>query len=75
MSRWAGRKGQTGLSSNRPDRPAGPGGWGEGKGIRRLVSEHCDALISIPMVGHVASLNVSVTTAIVLYEVLRQRSK
>lgn len=46
---------------------------GEGKGIRRLVSEHCDALISIPMVGRVESLNVSVATAIVLYEVLRQR--
>lgn len=48
---------------------------GEGKGIRRLVSEHCDAMISIPMVGRVASLNVSVATAVVLYEVLRQRRK
>ena len=48
---------------------------GEGKGIRRLVSEHCDALISIPMVGHIKSLNVSVAAAIVLYEVLRQRRK
>ena len=48
---------------------------GEGKGIRRLVSEHCDALISIPMVGRVESLNVSVATAVVLYEVLRQRRK
>ncbi len=48
---------------------------GEGKGIRRLVSEHCDALISIPMVGRVESLNVSVAAAIVLYEVLRQRRK
>jgi len=48
---------------------------GEGKGIRRLVSEHCDAMISIPMAGRVASLNVSVATAIVLYEVLRWRRK
>ncbi|HXC62230.1 MAG TPA: 23S rRNA (guanosine(2251)-2'-O)-methyltransferase RlmB [Nitrospiria bacterium] len=48
---------------------------GEGKGIRRLVLEHCDALISIPMVGRVESLNVSVAAAIVLYEVLRQRRK
>jgi len=48
---------------------------GEGKGIRRLVSEHCDALISIPMAGRIESLNVSVAAAIVLYEVLRQRGK
>jgi 23S rRNA (guanosine2251-2'-O)-methyltransferase len=48
---------------------------GEGKGIRRLVSEHCDALISIPMVGRIESLNVSVAAAVVLYEVLRQRRK
>ncbi len=45
----------------------------EGKGLRRLTREHCDALISIPMTGQVESLNVSVATGVVLYEALRQR--
>ena len=45
----------------------------EGKGIRRLVRENCDAVVSIPMVGQLNSLNVSVATGIVLFEVLRQR--
>ncbi len=47
---------------------------GEGRGMRRLVAEHCDGLVSIPMHGQVASLNVSVATGIVAYEVCRQRS-
>lgn len=46
----------------------------EGKGIRRLVREHCDAIVSIPMRGQLNSLNVSVATGIVLFEVLRQRA-
>ena len=46
---------------------------GEGRGIRRLVREHCDHLVSIPHFGHVASLNVSVAAGIALYEVVRQR--
>lgn len=45
----------------------------EGKGIRRLVKEHCDTLVSIPLLGKVNSLNVSVATAIILYEAVRQR--
>jgi 23S rRNA (guanosine2251-2'-O)-methyltransferase len=46
---------------------------GEGKGIRRLVREHCDHLVSLPLFGHVSSLNVSVVTGVALYEVIRQR--
>ncbi len=45
----------------------------EGKGLRRLTRETCDALVSLPMMGSVASLNVSVTTGICLYEAVRQR--
>lgn len=46
----------------------------EGEGLRRLVREHCDFIAALPMRGHVSSLNVSVATGVVLYEVLRQRS-
>jgi 23S rRNA (guanosine2251-2'-O)-methyltransferase len=46
---------------------------GEGRGIRRLVRERCDHLVSLPLFGHVGSLNVSVAAGIALYEVLRQR--
>jgi 23S rRNA (guanosine2251-2'-O)-methyltransferase len=45
----------------------------EGKGIRRLTREHCDALFALPMSGCVESLNVSVATGVSLYEVVRQR--
>jgi 23S rRNA (guanosine2251-2'-O)-methyltransferase len=45
----------------------------EGKGLRPLVRRTCDALISIPLGGHVESLNVSVAAAVLLYEAVRQR--
>ena len=46
---------------------------GEGRGMRRLVRERCDHLASLPLFGHVGSLNVSVAAGIALYEVIRQR--
>lgn len=46
----------------------------EGKGIRPLVLRGCDLLIKIPMFGKVASLNVGAAGAMLLYEVVRQRS-
>lgn len=48
---------------------------GEDKGVGRLVKEHCDIVTSIPMKGHMSSLNASVAGAVLMYEVLRQRRK
>ncbi|MDR0527257.1 MAG: 23S rRNA (guanosine(2251)-2'-O)-methyltransferase RlmB [Spirochaetaceae bacterium] len=42
-------------------------------GLSRLLCESCDALISIPSLGHVDSLNVSCAAAVLLYEIIRQR--
>ncbi|HET9943093.1 MAG TPA: 23S rRNA (guanosine(2251)-2'-O)-methyltransferase RlmB [Terriglobia bacterium] len=46
---------------------------GEHKGLRRLVREHCDVVVRLPMLGKVEALNVSVAAGVVLYEVVRQR--
>ncbi|HEY8085654.1 MAG TPA: TrmH family RNA methyltransferase, partial [Methylophilaceae bacterium] len=46
----------------------------EGHGLRRLTAEICDALVRIPMLGSVESLNVSVASGICLYEARRQRT-
>ena len=45
----------------------------EGKGISRLVRDHCDLLVSLPMRGHVGSLNAAIAGSITLYEIWRQR--
>jgi 23S rRNA (guanosine2251-2'-O)-methyltransferase len=45
---------------------------GEGKGLGRLVREHCDSLVRLPMRGRVGSLNVAVAAGVLLYEVVRQ---
>lgn len=46
---------------------------GEGDGIREKTAEHCDTILSIPMEQGVESLNASVSTALVCYEIMRQR--
>ena len=47
----------------------------EGRGIGRLVRECCDFVVSLPMHGHINSLNASVATGILLYEAARQRHR
>jgi 23S rRNA (guanosine2251-2'-O)-methyltransferase len=47
----------------------------EGRGMRRLVKEHCDQLVRIPLFGRVDSLNASVAGGLAMYEVARQRSR
>ena len=54
----------------------GPVAWvlgAEGKGMRQLTRKTCDRLVSLPMCGAIESLNVSVASAVCLYETLRQR--
>jgi len=46
----------------------------EGSGIRKLTRKNCDYLAQIPMLGEIESLNVSAATAVVLYEIVRQRA-
>jgi 23S rRNA (guanosine2251-2'-O)-methyltransferase len=43
--------------------------------LHDLVARKCDFLVSIPMLGKVPSLNVSVAAGVVLYEIVRQRRK
>ena len=47
----------------------------EGKGVHDLVAKKCDFLVSIPMLGKVPSLNVSVAAGVMLYEIVRQRRR
>jgi 23S rRNA (guanosine2251-2'-O)-methyltransferase len=46
---------------------------GEGRGLRPVVKKQCDALVSIPMIGPIDSMNASVAAGILFYEVVRQR--
>lgn len=46
---------------------------GEGKGISRLVLEHCDQIVKIPMYGQINSLNAAVAAGVILFEIRRQR--
>ena len=46
----------------------------DGKGVSRIVKESVDEMVTIPMVGHVQSLNASVASALMMYEVFRNRS-
>jgi len=48
---------------------------GEHQGMRRLVREHCDFLLSLPMKGKVSSLNLSVAAGVLLYEILLRRQQ
>ena len=64
--------------ARRCGRPTSPGGLAfvfgaEGKGLRPLVRRTCDLAVSIPQLGQVESLNVSVAAAVLLYEARRQR--
>jgi len=46
---------------------------GEGRGLRRLVAERCDDLVSLPLMGRIGSLNVSAAASALMYEVLQHR--
>lgn len=48
---------------------------GEGGGLHRLVKQHCDELVRIPMAGRLESLNVAVASGVVLFEALRRRTE
>ncbi|MEE1027589.1 MAG: TrmH family RNA methyltransferase, partial [Agathobacter sp.] len=45
----------------------------EGEGVSKLVKENCDMIASIPMKGDIDSLNASVATGVLAYEIVRQR--
>lgn len=47
----------------------------EGRGLRPNIRKHCDALLAIPMGGHLSSLNASVAAGVALFEIVRQRRR
>jgi 23S rRNA (guanosine2251-2'-O)-methyltransferase len=61
-----------GLFETRLEPPIGLVLGGEGRGLKRLTRERCDEIVAIPMVGTVASLNVSVAAAVLMFELARQ---
>jgi 23S rRNA (guanosine2251-2'-O)-methyltransferase len=67
-------KGETESYSFRFEGPIAIVIGGESRGIRRLVERKCDFLVSIPMIGRINSLNVSAASAIIFYEIIRQRA-
>ena len=46
----------------------------EGKGISRIVNENCDVILSLPMKGHITSLNASVAAGIFMYEIAKYKN-
>lgn len=68
-------EGASNLYDEKLEAPIGIVVGNEGEGISRLVRENCDVILKIPMVGKINSLNASVSTAISIYEVIRQKSK
>ncbi|MCG6534465.1 MAG: 23S rRNA (guanosine(2251)-2'-O)-methyltransferase RlmB [Syntrophales bacterium LBB04] len=57
------------------DGPLGLVMGSEGRGLRPLIRKKCDFLLSIPMLGNIGSLNVSVAAGIILYEILRKQGR
>jgi 23S rRNA (guanosine2251-2'-O)-methyltransferase len=63
------------FDSQRSDLPLALVIGAEGPGLSRLVRDHCDFLLKLPMAGHVASLNAATAGSIALYSLWRRRSQ
>ena len=68
------REGATDIYSTDLSGPIGLVVGNEGSGISKLVLKNCDAVVKIPMTGHIESLNASVSAAISMYEIVRQKN-
>lgn len=67
-------EGASNVYDTKLDGPIGIVVGNEGEGISRLVKENCDFMVKIPMTGKINSLNASVSTAISIYEIVRQKN-